>query len=158
MCGTFLAGVLGSFFVEFDPRSGATTNFTSDSASLPYGGFPLNSSATTRDGEILLGGIDCLMTFFPDQIATRAETPLVVISRFLLDNKPAVIGDGSPLATSINEMSAVVLEVISASGRITSSRRAKMRRLSARSSVAASITTSTPASSRRARRSNTSCT
>jgi ligand-binding sensor domain-containing protein/signal transduction histidine kinase len=89
---------------KFDPRSGATTRFTSTSAGLPYGGFPLGSSAITRDGEILLGGIDSLVTFFPDQIATRAATPPVVISRFLLDNRRAAIGDSSPLATSINEV------------------------------------------------------
>ncbi|NTU81558.1 MAG: hypothetical protein HGA45_19610, partial [Chloroflexales bacterium] len=95
--------------MKLDPRSGATMSFTNESAGLPPGGFPLNSSAIGRSGEILLGAADSLVTFFPEQISARVETPVVVITRFLLKNEPVTIGGASALATSINETSDLTL-------------------------------------------------
>ncbi|NTU79699.1 MAG: GAF domain-containing protein [Chloroflexales bacterium] len=94
---------------KFDPRSRATEHFTSASAGLPSGGFPLGSSGRGRSGEILLGGIDSLVTFFPEQIQTRATAVPVLLSRFLLENQPVLVGGGSPLTTSINTTSELAL-------------------------------------------------
>jgi signal transduction histidine kinase/ligand-binding sensor domain-containing protein len=94
---------------KLDPQSGATEHFTGASAGLPDGGYPLNGSSTSSSGEIILGGVDHLVTFYPEQIEIRTEAAPVVFSSFLLSNRRVSVGDGSPLTSAINASSALTL-------------------------------------------------
>jgi signal transduction histidine kinase/sugar lactone lactonase YvrE len=64
---------------------------------------------TTRAGELLMSSSHGLIAFDPDEIRDHEDAAPVVFTNFLLANKPAHIGDGSPLRESINQTSTIAL-------------------------------------------------
>lgn len=88
--------------MRFDPRTGTSTAYTSASAGLPPGGFALNGSARTRSGELILGGFDSLVTFFPEEVRPQRDVAPVVFTDVLVANRPLVVGPTSPLTATIN--------------------------------------------------------
>jgi signal transduction histidine kinase/ligand-binding sensor domain-containing protein len=95
--------------MRFDPRTGKSVAYTNASASLPPGGFALNGSARTRSGEIILGGFDSLVTFFPDAVQPQTDVAPVVFTNVLVANQPLVAGPTAPLTTTINAASELTL-------------------------------------------------
>ena len=88
--------------MRFDPRTGKSIVYTAASAGLPPGGFPLNGSARTRADELILGGFDSLVTFFPGEVKPQTEVAPVVFTNVLVSNRPVALGPTSPLTTTIN--------------------------------------------------------
>ena len=56
-----------------------------------------------KSGTIYYGGADKFITFNPDDFKDNPKPPPVVITNFLLFNKPVTVGDNSPLKISITE-------------------------------------------------------
>lgn len=95
--------------MRFDPRTGQSVAYTSASAGLPPGGFALNGSARTRSGELIFGGFDSLVTFFPDEVRPQTDVAPVVFTNVLVSNRPAAPGPTSPLTTTINAATELTL-------------------------------------------------
>jgi signal transduction histidine kinase len=62
-----------------------------------------------RSGELLLSSNDGLVAFYPDEIRKDEESPQVVFTKLLVANKPALIGDRSPLREPINQARTIEL-------------------------------------------------
>jgi two-component system nitrate/nitrite sensor histidine kinase NarX len=88
--------------MRFDPRTGQSVAYTTASVGLPPGGLALNGSARARSGEIILGGFDSLVTFFPAAVQPQTDVAPVVFTNVLLANQPLVVGPTAPLTTTLN--------------------------------------------------------
>ncbi|MCS6882196.1 MAG: two-component regulator propeller domain-containing protein [Oscillochloridaceae bacterium] len=95
--------------MRFDPRTGKSVAYTPASAGLPPGGFALNGSARTRAGEIVLGGFDSLVTFFPREVRPQTEVAPVVFTNVLVANRPVALSPTAPLTTTINAATELTL-------------------------------------------------
>jgi signal transduction histidine kinase/ligand-binding sensor domain-containing protein len=95
--------------MRFDPRTGQSVAFTAASAGLPPGGFTLNGSARTRAGEIILGGVDSLVTFRPREVRPQTAVAPVALTNVLISNRPVVIGPTAPLTTTISAATGLTL-------------------------------------------------
>ncbi len=95
--------------MRFDPRTGSSVAYTPASAGLPLGGFALNGSARTRSGEIILGGFDHLVTFFPREVRPQTAVAPVVFTDVQVSNRPVVPGPTAPLTTTINAATGLTL-------------------------------------------------
>ncbi|PDV98210.1 two-component regulator propeller domain-containing protein [Candidatus Chloroploca asiatica] len=91
--------------IRFEPRTGKSLAYTAASSGLPPGGFPLNGSARTRSGELIMGGFDNLVTFFPSDVRPQTDVAPVVFTNVLVANQPLVVGPTAPLTTTINAAS-----------------------------------------------------
>jgi signal transduction histidine kinase len=63
----------------------------------------------TRHGELLVSSVHGLIAFDPKEVVEDRDVPSVVLTDFLLANKPVVIGDGSPLRQAIDATRSVTL-------------------------------------------------
>lgn len=88
--------------IRFDPRTGTSVAYTAASAGLPLGGFALNGSARTRAGELIMGGFDSLVTFFPRDVRPQTTVAPVVFTNVLVSNRPVALGPAAPLTAAIN--------------------------------------------------------
>ncbi len=88
--------------IRFDPRTAKSQAYTATSAGLPLGGFPLNGSTRTRSGELVLGGFDSVVTFFPDEVQPQTEVAPVVFTDVQVSNRAVAVGPASPLNATIN--------------------------------------------------------
>ncbi len=95
--------------IRFNPRTGSSVAYTAASAGLPLGGFALNGSARTRSGEIILGGFDHLVTFFPREVRPQTTVAPVVFTEVQVSNRPVVPGPTAPLTTTINAATGLTL-------------------------------------------------
>ncbi|NCC33530.1 MAG: GAF domain-containing protein, partial [Chloroflexia bacterium] len=93
----------------FDPRTDTSVAYTTASAGLPPGGFPLNGSARGRSGELIMGGFDSLVTFFPHEVKPQIEVAPVVFTNVQVANQPLIVGPMAPLTTTINAASELTL-------------------------------------------------
>jgi PAS domain S-box-containing protein len=85
---------------RFDPATETFRNFDKNDG-LPGNSFKQAIAFQGLNGEMFFGGKDGLVSFFPDQIQDNPTIPPVVITNFLLANKPVPIGSGSVLTRSI---------------------------------------------------------
>ena len=85
---------------RFDPKAGTFRNFSKDDG-LPGNSFKQAVAFQGLGGELFFGGKEGLVAFFPDQIQDNPAVPPVVITNFLLANKPVPIGGQSVLQRSI---------------------------------------------------------
>ncbi|HEX2963157.1 MAG TPA: two-component regulator propeller domain-containing protein [Ignavibacteriales bacterium] len=69
------------------------------------GAFFKNSS-----GEMFFGGINGLNSFYPDSVKDNRVIPPIVITNFLIFNKPVKPGEDSPLKKSVTETSEIKLD------------------------------------------------
>ncbi|HMQ33026.1 MAG TPA: two-component regulator propeller domain-containing protein, partial [Chloroflexaceae bacterium] len=95
--------------MRFDPRTGQSVAYTAASAGLPPGGFPLNGATHTRSGELILGGFDSLVTFFPGEVGPQPAVAPVVFTNVLVANRPVTPGPTSPLTTTVNAATGLTL-------------------------------------------------
>ncbi|NTU79927.1 MAG: GAF domain-containing protein [Chloroflexales bacterium] len=95
--------------MRFDPRTGTSVVYTAASAGLPPGGFALNGSARTHSGELIFGGFDSLLTFFPGEVGPQPDAAPVVFTNVLVANQPSAVGPTSPLTTTINAATGLTL-------------------------------------------------
>ncbi|MBN2206311.1 MAG: PAS domain S-box protein, partial [Candidatus Aminicenantes bacterium] len=97
---------------RFDPRTGLFRNFDVRDG-LQSNEFNSGAILTARDGRMYFGGIKGLNVFDPDQIRDNPTPPAVVLTGFLISNRPVPIGrrgDRPPLLTAaITETSALRL-------------------------------------------------
>ena len=87
---------------RFDPNAGTFRNFDM-SDGLPGNSFKQAVAFASPDGEMFFCGKDGLVSFYPDQIHDDPTMPPVVLTNFLLSNKPVAIGSDSVLQHSILE-------------------------------------------------------
>ena len=85
---------------RFDPTTETFRNFDREDG-LPGNSFKQAIAFQGLNGELFFGGKEGLLSFFPDQIQDNPTVPPVVITNFLLANKPVPIGSGSVLTRSI---------------------------------------------------------
>ena len=85
---------------RFDPQAGTFRNFSKDDG-LPGNSFKQAVAFQGLGGELFFGGKEGLVSFLPDQIQDNPAVPPVVITNFLLANKPVPIGGQSVLQRSI---------------------------------------------------------
>ena len=85
---------------RFDPTVETFRNFDKNNG-LPGNSFKQAIAFQGLNGEMFFGGKDGLVSLFPDQIQDSPTIPPVVITNFLLANKPVPIGSGSVLTRSI---------------------------------------------------------
>ncbi|MGE5682068.1 MAG: triple tyrosine motif-containing protein, partial [Bacillota bacterium] len=64
----------------------------------------------SRKGEMFFGGINGLNSFSPDSIKDNTFVPPIVITDFLIFNKPVKADNDSPLKCSITETNEIVLD------------------------------------------------
>jgi ligand-binding sensor domain-containing protein len=86
-------------FKNFDMRSG-----------LASSQFNVGSYCKSKDGRMYFGNIEGVSAFYPHYIRQNSFVPPVVITEFLLFNKPVSIGGDSPLQKTIEETSAIQLD------------------------------------------------
>jgi signal transduction histidine kinase/CheY-like chemotaxis protein len=88
---------------RFDPQTKTFRNYFESDGLVgnflnPYGA---ESSWQTPDGEMAFGSSSGVSTFYPDRIFENPYVPRIVLTDFLLFNKPAYQGRDSPLIRSI---------------------------------------------------------
>jgi len=64
------------------------------------------------DGEMFFGGISGITSFYPDRIVPNPNVPPVVLTSFLLSNKPVSIGNSSVLSRSITYSNEITLSYL----------------------------------------------
>lgn len=70
----------------------------------------LGAAICTRNGQLLFGGMSGITSFFPDRILKNSYRPNVVITEFLIENRPVRPGADSPLRHSITETTDITLK------------------------------------------------
>jgi ligand-binding sensor domain-containing protein/signal transduction histidine kinase len=85
-----------------------TFHFYGTAHGLPFSGYNWRGH-TTRRGELLMSSIHGLIVFDPDAVVDDKEVPPIVLTTFLLANKPVRIGENSPLNRAIDETSSIAL-------------------------------------------------
>lgn len=85
---------------RFDPRTETFRNYDQYDG-LPSNSFEASVAAQGPNGEMLFGTSSGLVAFYPDQIQDDLSVPPVVITDFLLANKPVAIGEDSVLRQAI---------------------------------------------------------
>ena len=88
-------------FRNYSESDGLSNNFLN-----PYGA---ESSVETPTGEMILGSSKGLTTFYPDRLSDNPYVPPVVLTDFLLFNKPVYPGADSPLHKPIWAADSVTL-------------------------------------------------
>lgn len=83
-------------------------NYTSANG-LQSNQFLVNSIYKTGDGELLIGGMNGVTSFFPDRIIKNKFSPEILLTDFLVNNKDARLGKNPPLQYPVNESEQVTL-------------------------------------------------
>ena len=99
----------GKGLSRFDPRARTAKNyFTDDGLSNDE----FNDSSVyfrSGQGEMFFGGVKGVTAFFPDRVTETPFVPPVVLTDFLLFNKPVLIGGDSPLKESVSLTKSITL-------------------------------------------------
>jgi len=96
--------------VKFNPQDKSVKTFTVANGLLSNQ-FNYKSGYKTKDGNILFGSINGMISFNPASFTDDKYTPPIYITDFLLFNKPASIGSAnSPLQKSIIYSDTIVLK------------------------------------------------
>ena len=96
---------------RFDPQTETFRNYDEQDG-LPGNVFQRSTAFQGPSGEMLFGGTNGLLAFHPDQIHDNLTVPPVVITDFLLANKPVPIGQNSVLRHAIDETDALELSYL----------------------------------------------
>ena len=90
---------------------GATTLASYGAADgVPREVFRQSSGFVTDDGIVMIGSNNGLVAFDPTLVEAQTDPSPVVFTDFQLANKSAAIGNGSPLATDINDTQSITLD------------------------------------------------
>ncbi len=82
---------------KFNPKEGTFSNYD-EKDGLQSTQFSAGASCKDRTGKLYFGGINGFNGFYPDRIRNNTRAPAVVITDFLLFNKPVPIAGGAPKA------------------------------------------------------------
>lgn len=94
---------------RFDTKTGTFKNFTKENG-LQSNEFSQRSALRLKDGTILFGGIKGFNVIYPGLIKENLKVPTVLITDFLIYNKPVKIGaPDSPLKKHISETEKLTL-------------------------------------------------
>lgn len=93
---------------QFDPRGKTFKNYNVYDG-LQSNEFNGNSCFKSRNGEMFFGGINGLSAFYPAEITHNTHVPPIVITDFLIFNKPVPIGPDFPLQRPITETKEITL-------------------------------------------------
>ncbi len=96
---------------RFDPRTETFRNYDEQDG-LPGNVFESAVSFQSPSGEMFFGATNGLLAFYPEQIQDNLAVPPVVITDFLLANKPVAIGQDSVLQQAIDETDALTLSYL----------------------------------------------
>jgi len=71
----------------------------------------LGAAIRSMEGELLFGGMSGITRFFPDKIVKNDYKPNVVLTEFMIENRPVRFGvEGSPLKQSITGTTGITLK------------------------------------------------
>jgi len=89
--------------LRVSPRTGHFRNYSEldGLAGSYYGMFGSEAACQTPDGEMVFGSTNGLSVFNPDRLSTNPYVPPVVLTNFMLFNKPVRPGQDSPLQRPI---------------------------------------------------------
>jgi signal transduction histidine kinase/ligand-binding sensor domain-containing protein len=95
---------------QFNYKNKKIRNFTKDDG-LQSNEFYFNSINKTKDGAILMGGVNGFNIIYPDKIKSNKNIPNILITGFEILNRPILPGvEGSPLVTDISETEEIILK------------------------------------------------
>jgi ligand-binding sensor domain-containing protein/DNA-binding CsgD family transcriptional regulator len=94
---------------RFDPEKKVFKNFDLGSG-LVSTQFNVGSYHKGNSGKMYFGNTEGVCSFFPYTIRTNNFLPPVLITDFLLFNKPVIPGEGSPLKQAIGETTEITLD------------------------------------------------
>jgi ligand-binding sensor domain-containing protein/signal transduction histidine kinase len=77
---------------RFDPRTESFRNYNERDGLLKGGGYFGGSCYKSKSGKLYFGGVSGYTAFHPDRIISNPHVPQVVITEFLLLNKPVLAG------------------------------------------------------------------
>ncbi|NJM14458.1 MAG: hypothetical protein HC896_02935, partial [Bacteroidales bacterium] len=98
----------GSGLTVYHPKQGLLRNYDKIDG-LQGNEFSDNAAVKLSSGELLFGGRNGFNIFRPEDIKDNTNIPKVVITDFLLHNKPVKIGLNSPLKKSIEVTDKITL-------------------------------------------------
>jgi ligand-binding sensor domain-containing protein/serine phosphatase RsbU (regulator of sigma subunit) len=87
---------------RFDPRTRAFKNYNINDG-LQSNEFNGGAFYKGQDSRMYFGGVRGFNAFYPDQITDNPHVPAIVITDFLVFNRPAAVGPGAPLKKHISE-------------------------------------------------------
>ncbi len=94
---------------KIDLRTNKTFSYTKADG-LFSDNFNMNSAKLTREGELFLGTINGLISFYPNQISGKIFRPKVDLTKLYIGGEEiSVYSDDSPLKTSLDEASEITL-------------------------------------------------
>ncbi|MCK5147599.1 PAS domain S-box protein, partial [bacterium] len=94
---------------KFDPQTETFTNYDAGDG-LQSNEFNAGAYHQDRSGRMYFGGIKGFNEFYPDSIKDNTSIPPVVITDFLLFNKPVSVGDTTILKHSSNFTEEIILD------------------------------------------------
>jgi signal transduction histidine kinase/sugar lactone lactonase YvrE len=99
----------GNGLSRFDPRARTFRNYYSDDglAGDEFSDFSVYHKSAR--GEMFLGGVNGVTSFYPDKVVDRPFVPPVVLTDFRLFNDPVPVGGRSPLKKSISYTESLTL-------------------------------------------------
>jgi ligand-binding sensor domain-containing protein/signal transduction histidine kinase len=97
---------------KFNPQTLLSRNYL-ESDGLQSNEFGVNACYKLRSGELIFGGINGFNIFHPDSISDNPDIPAVVITNFMIYNKPVIIdekiGGRTILNQAISECKQIIL-------------------------------------------------
>lgn len=87
---------------RFDPRARTFKNYNVRDG-LQSNEFNGGAFYKGRDGRMYFGGVKGFNAFYPHQITDNPHVPAIVLTDFLVFNRPAAVGPGAPLQMQISE-------------------------------------------------------
>jgi signal transduction histidine kinase/CheY-like chemotaxis protein/ligand-binding sensor domain-containing protein len=93
---------------RYNPVTKTFMSFTDDDG-LQVGEFKPHSALKSSTGEMFFGGIDGFNTFYPNRVKQAYYHPPLVLTNFLLFNKPVSIGHNLPLKQTITDTRSITL-------------------------------------------------
>lgn len=96
---------------KFDPTTETFTHYTSNDG-VQSNEFSEHTVFKKRDGEIIIGGIDGINTFYPQKIKSSEFKPNTTITDFYLFNKQVVVAEEeeTPLKKSVSLTDSIFLQ------------------------------------------------
>ena len=93
---------------RFDPVTDSFVNYT-ERDGLPGNQFSEHAHFKTKNGELFFGGINGLVSFYPDQITSNPTPPEVLLTSFRLAGTSVTPDPDGPLKASISHSENIVL-------------------------------------------------
>ncbi|MES2822302.1 MAG: two-component regulator propeller domain-containing protein [Pseudomonadota bacterium] len=97
-------------FISFNPETQKIKNYNRIAGRL-VGGFLTDSGIVSKDGEIILGGIEGLRIFHPEELSENKQVPPLVLTDFKIFADSIVVdGPDGILTKAVNQTDIIVLD------------------------------------------------